>query len=57
MGVLALCWYALILINKSDLRSDLRMYVSVVFCRLLVYNGNILLMVGRNNKCRVKEQI
>nr|DAL62441.1 MAG TPA_asm: hypothetical protein [Caudoviricetes sp.] len=34
MGVLALCWYALILINKSDLQ----IYVLVVFCRLLVYN-------------------
>nr|DAE07427.1 MAG TPA: hypothetical protein [Siphoviridae sp. ctRcp9] len=25
----------------------MRIYVLIVFCRLLVYNGNILLMVGR----------
>lgn len=37
MGVLTLCWYALILINKSDLQ----IYVLVDICQLLVYNGDI----------------
>lgn len=42
MGVLALCWYALILINKLNLR----IYVLVDICQLLVYNNYILVVGG-----------